>query len=77
MTVYQQIDGNPKEDAMLDLSPLVVSQRLMAEQFSEKQVAPRPSRGNSAQKPLRTAAARSLRTIADALEPTPERRTAR
>ncbi len=62
---------------MLDLSALVVSQRLMAEQFSEKQRRQTPVGKDSAQKPFRATAARSLRTIADALEPTPERGTAR
>jgi hypothetical protein len=62
---------------MLDLTALVVSQRLMAEQFSEKQRRQTPVGKDSAQKPLRAATARSLRTIAEALEPVPERRSAR
>jgi len=61
---------------MLDLTALVVSQRLMGEQFSE-QVAPRPAHNESARKPLRARAARALRTVANTLEPTPEHHTAR
>lgn len=62
---------------MLDLTALVVSQRLMAEQFSEEQVERRPARKHSARKPLRARAARVLRAVANTLEPTPERHTAR
>lgn len=64
---------------MLDPTALValdVSQRLMAEQFSEGQLVSSPPRRDSAQRPVRARAARALRTIANVLEPTPERRTA-
>lgn len=62
---------------MLDPSGLValnMSQRLMTEQFSEQQVSPEPPR-RGPKEPVRARVARSLRTVADALEPTPSHRT--
>jgi hypothetical protein len=62
---------------MLDLTALVVSQRLMDEQFSNTQRRRPPAGRDAAQKPLRASAARALRSIADALEPAAERHPAR
>lgn len=62
---------------MLDPTGLValnMSQRLMTEQFSEQQLNFEPPRWGP-KEPVRARVARSLRTLADALEPSPRHRT--
>jgi hypothetical protein len=57
---------------MLDPTAFValdVASRVMAEQFSEQE----PSRERSTRRPVRSGAARALRSFADALEPVQER----
>lgn len=64
---------------MLDPTGFValdLSQRLTAKQFSEQEIAPKTQRVKSTEQPLRARFARALRRTADALEPTPDRRTA-
>jgi len=61
---------------MLDLTALVLSQRLVAEQFSEEPPRRGRPRKSSSGQPVRVRAARALRVVADALEPAPESRPA-
>jgi len=61
---------------VLDFAALEMASRLVSEQFSEDRPPPGRPRGHSVKKPVRTRAARTLRIVADALEPAPERRTA-